>query len=97
MMIQLRAPSFGQDDLLRQPMQVPNIARPVRAEEVDEIDELERSVVIDVVTIPSEVHPLCSNQWQPQSADCNKYITVAWRHWRTILFASQESRTGDGQ
>jgi len=65
MMIQSRAPSYsGQDDLLRQPMPAPNIARPrldELGEEVEEIEYLESSVVIDMDKIRSELHPLCSN------------------------------------
>ena len=57
-MIQSQAPRFsGQDDLLGQQMQAPNIARPRRDEAFKDIEELEKLVVIDMDSIRSEDGP----------------------------------------
>ncbi len=52
-------PFASQDDLLRQPVKTPNFAQPARDGEVEEIEELEGSVVFDMDCIQSEVLPLC--------------------------------------
>jgi hypothetical protein len=62
MMMQSRAPHFAsRDDLLQRPIPTQNIARSRREGEVEEIEELEISVVIDMDSIQAEVRPLCSN------------------------------------
>jgi hypothetical protein len=62
MMMQPRAlPHTATDDLLKQPVRTPYIAGPRQAEEDEEMAELERSIVINMERIYSEVHPLCSN------------------------------------
>ena len=56
-----RDPPFAtqaSDDLLRQQDRTPNFAQPVRDREVDEIEKLERSVVLDMNRIQSAMRPL---------------------------------------
>ena len=71
-MMQSRAPPFAaQDDLLQQPIQTTNFAQSRREEEVEGVEEVEKSVGIDMESIQAEVRPLCSN-YPPASINSQK-------------------------